>query len=665
MGLDADRQAGDRLGRLAFPAGRLLLFVALGALWQSFFWLSEVPLVTRAGFFLLTAFAYARPGEALLVTAALATLGSPIAGLAGAEPTRGAEAIALAFLVGWLARMLVSRGSVATAAGRLAAPLLILGLLVVSSLFVTVLAVQRATEPAATYVSRIAAALATHYLGWLDPLIGHWYVAAQFVEGLLLCAAAMGLCRARPGFARQLVRMVVAGAAGAGLLSGLRLAMGMLRSPEPGTLVLSALQNQLRLTFHTGDVNAAGSHFVLALFLAAGLAAAAASWKARTAWFAALVPVFAGLWLSGSRTAMMAGVVAAFAAAVHLVVRRRTVAWTLVAAAVLAAAIVGLATIELPKVITEADVRTQNEAPFGEVGMRTGMATRWWFLQTSYRMWRDAPVFGVGIGHYISRSREFMPEPLKALYVSENAHNYYAQIAAELGLVGISAFVWLLWAGFAAIRANAGSGSARLLGAGTGAGLMAYLLTCAAGHPLLVEPAAYAFWFTFAASVAGFGLSEPAPESAPGVRRWVTVVAVALLAAMPLRVWAVRDSLDLSSVRYGFSVRQVDPDTGDVFRLVASRSTIFVPVDARMVILSLAAAAPDERQEVELRLDGRLANRVRLDGRRWLDVPLMMPAGGRDRRFRRLDIVVLRDSHADADSDVGNHIRAREVRILP
>lgn len=183
MGLDAVRQAGDRLRRLAFPAGRLSLLLALGVLWQSFFWLSEVPLVTRAGFFLLTAFAHARPGEALLATAALATLGSPIAGLTGAEPTRGAEAIALVFLVGWLARTMVSGGSVTGPSGRLASPLLILGLLVVSSLFVTVLAVQRATEPAATYVPRIATALATHYLGWLDPLIGHWYVAAQFVEG--------------------------------------------------------------------------------------------------------------------------------------------------------------------------------------------------------------------------------------------------------------------------------------------------------------------------------------------------------------------------------------------------------------------------------------------------------------------------------------------------
>ena len=119
------------------------------------------------------------------------------------------------------------------------------------------------------------------------------------------------------------------------------------------------------------------------------------------------------------------------------------------------------------------------------------------FLLTSARMFASAPAFGVGVGRYFEQSADFMTPELRDLYGNENAHNYFAQQFAELGLVGGLLFVWLVaivltHAWRAALR-SPDDISLHALFAGTAA----YMLTCATGHPLLVPEAALPFWAAF------------------------------------------------------------------------------------------------------------------------------------------------------------------------
>ena len=86
----------------------------------------------------------------------------------------------------------------------------------------------------------------------------------------------------------------------------------------------------------------------------------------------------------------------------------------------------------------------------------------------------------------------------------ENAHNNFLQIAAELGAVGIAAFLALLAACAGSAcggRCAARDGPDPLL-AGAGAGAGAFVLTCLAGHPLLTSETAYPFWIVLALAVA-------------------------------------------------------------------------------------------------------------------------------------------------------------------
>lgn len=70
------------------------------------------------------------------------------------------------------------------------------------------------------------------------------------------------------------------------------------------------------------------------------------------------------------------------------------------------------------------------------------------------RMFADRPILGVGIGNYSAAYPRYHP---RGWYASlEHAHNYYINIAAEAGIVGLLAYILLigtaLWYSYAAIR---------------------------------------------------------------------------------------------------------------------------------------------------------------------------------------------------------------------
>jgi O-antigen ligase len=156
-------------------------------------------------------------------------------------------------------------------------------------------------------------------------------------------------------------------------------------------------------------------------------------------------------------------------------------------------------------------------ARLGSASAATGSATlslaiRAEFLETSLRMWATSPVLGVGVGTYYERSGQFMPPGIAAIYGRENAHNYYLQTAAELGVIGLVLFLWWLGAALARLWQGA-QGRPRdgvLLAVSCACG--AYLLTCVTGHPFLVVEAAVPFWASLGAGVALAGLGE---KSAP------------------------------------------------------------------------------------------------------------------------------------------------------
>jgi O-antigen ligase len=107
----------------------------------------------------------------------------------------------------------------------------------------------------------------------------------------------------------------------------------------------------------------------------------------------------------------------------------------------------------------------------------------------------------------------------------ENAHNQFLQFAAELGAVGLVAFLLVLWSALTLSSALTWQVSAA-------AALSAFLITCLAGHPLLMPLVAYPFWMMVGVTAGG---QRASPGELAALRRGVLVVIIALVATMPLR----------------------------------------------------------------------------------------------------------------------------------
>src|SRR5262249_17148273 len=228
-----------------------------------------------------------------------------------------------------------------------------------------------------------------------------------------------------------------------------------------------------------------------------------------------------GLWLSASRSAAGAAIIAVAAAAGWLA----TIRWRPRSKMIAVGAIVLLALA-----VGAAQLRQWARNP-----EYRGFTFRTQFNETTLRMIAARPLSGIGIGEYSRLSPQFLSPQLAWTYGSENAHNYFLQLAAELGVAGLVLFVWWIGAGLVrAIRALARApGDTRLLG--TFAGVAAFLGTCFTGHPFLVSAVAMPFWAQFGLLVglAGSVLWRPEATAAAPARwpRLATAAAGVLLLA--------------------------------------------------------------------------------------------------------------------------------------
>ncbi len=146
-----------------------------------------------------------------------------------------------------------------------------------------------------------------------------------------------------------------------------------------------------------------------------------------------------------------------------------------------------------------------------------------WSVRHRFVLWRaagvmlrDAPFTGVGLGHYRSAFPSAQAE-FREAYTSKgfffapketNAHNDYAQLAAEQGLIGLGLWLWLLWAAFRrGLRVVEAGGEKGAWAAGMLGGCCSLLAAALFNFPFRVIPSAMVFWLFVGAlgSVPGRG----------------------------------------------------------------------------------------------------------------------------------------------------------------
>ncbi len=438
-----------------------------------------MPIALKVELALIVIVTLIRPFAGLLMMAALVPFGALASLLSNVQHVRWTDATIFAFVSSWvLANRMGGRRSefdTVSFAG------LLLAIIVMASCVAQITGIN--TGGLVETVWRIAAR-DLFFVGRRTAGVGE---GLALLLGLALFGASSSLCRGQPNRARILAAAIVGAAVVASLLSIL-LAWGIGFEPVRARLLAPG-----RFVAHISDVNSAGSYFAMTACLALGLAT---MWgrATRVAWIIGTVVLAIGMWLTASWAAVAAGLGAIALLLLNWTLRALGRPLTPRLALVVTGIVLVVGLVSLAE--TRRMVTTE------------GFTIRRQFLETGLRMVASAPVFGVGVGMFHPLSRRFIGPQLGWSYNLENAHNYFLQTAAELGILGLVALLYLLYAVWSTVRGSL-SGQSYLLGAVTGAG--AFLATCVTGHPLLVREVAYPFWMVLGLIVAWADSAQSIP----------------------------------------------------------------------------------------------------------------------------------------------------------
>jgi O-antigen ligase len=612
-------------GKLAGSAGWVLLLLPLSAVLLSVFltpasnWIVRIVL---AGFCVL---AVLRPDAALLVTIALVGFGTVLSHLAGAPALRVTEVLVIGSIAGCFVRAAAgSRSFRPGLSASMSVPVLLFALTVVASLLAWLRVYQVQTTYAGEYVQLFARFVTRDY--FVQP--GDFAIvvsAAVILEGLALFAIAAALCRTDPTFFERALRMLVIGGAGLAMMSVVRLAEIVLRSP--GALeTLRASAAGVRISPQIADYIAAGSYFSLCWLVALGLAIAAS--RRRLLWAAGSLPLIVALYLTGSRS-VIAAALAGLLTLGSMVMREKGAA---------VRAVVMLAMMTVAAMVLSYQWMTGRDVA-GTLA-RQSVEIRVELVRAGLGVIAARPLFGIGLDRFFLVAGDYASPELRALWHGRlNPHNDFVRFGAELGLVGLALFLWILGGAsrrvWSALRT---SRDPRL--AGVAGGLIAFLVTSLVSNPLMVREVSYVFWIAL-----GLGVGRAAAWMASPQRHLtgkslvaLTLLALAIVASVPFRAQREVAAMDLTHVTYGLFAWGEEPD-GTPSRWSGPRARFYVDGHARYIEIPLSGVEPSGvRQQVEILVDGRLVNRVSV-GSEWQRVRTLMPEA-LSSGPRRIDLVV-------------------------
>ena len=439
--------------------------------------LGAAPVSLKITAVLIALLAATRTGDALVIVAALAPLGGALAALSG-SPRSWSIPLVLALLFGAAVGRAVRPGASRDWPAFGAATAWI-GLVVASLLTQLWTALQ---------LSPVRSLFVRQFVHWLThefPMTaigayGQVEPAVLAAGGAALFALTATLCRSDTRVAATVTSAVLLSVAAVGLLNVNRLIEIALRYP-PFLTSLSEFHHRLRISAMFADVNAAGALFLLVLPAAFG---ALADRRRRWLGIVTIPPLVAGLWLAGSRSAL---VLLPISLSLLIILRARGT-WPVPGRRWIAPALLGSLVVVCALVIAFYPRTRAHTTAADAIEIRGDLVT------TTVRMVRAHPLQGIGIGSYYRSSPRFMPERLRHHYRAQNAHNQFLQVLGELGIAGFGAFAALLIVGYGPALQRLRRTPPDALFVGLAIGVGSFLLVSLGMHPLLIPEVAIPFY---------------------------------------------------------------------------------------------------------------------------------------------------------------------------
>lgn len=321
---------------------------------------------------------------------------------------------------------------------------------------------------------------------------------------------------------------------------------------------------------------------------------------------AVLAVNWAGVWMSGSRTALVcaacgaAGLAIGVARARH---DRRVIGLAAAGAA-------GLALVA--SALTVSPVQRAISMLRGVDGGEEGLASLWnrgGYGTIAMEMVRDYPLTGVGAGAYRYLAPDYWRAIADAQLALDNAQNWWRHQAAELGVLG--SLLIVAWSALVAAQAlRAPARSEALAAAWTVRALVVGIGVVSLFGMPTQNPVALLWFFLLVAWMSHLLAPRPATVPAPWLRAAWAAAAIAaaghvaghmFLAAGPLSVTARAVRFDREYVQGAYAPEAI-PDGGQ-FRWTDDEARLVLPARTPWLVMRLWASHPDiEEHPVEVTL---------------------------------------------------------------
>ncbi|MGI8673520.1 MAG: O-antigen ligase family protein [Luteitalea sp.] len=420
----------------------------------------------------------------------------------------------------------------------------------------------------------------------------------------------------------------------------------------------------VRINATYADPNALAAFYALIGPVLIGLALAAARWR-RAAWGAAALIVMVAMVMTAGR-AGLASLALGCAVLAWLGLRReldavdpsrlvRRYARPVVRGGAVAAVVVLVAVVTVG---TTLNMRHEQQTSYLHTWLYTlnlrqspdaiakGRLAVWRIVMT---MVREAPLTGIGLGNSVNEFERYRGQLGIASLPSDarlSAHNTYLLVTSELGVIGLTAWLLMMFAVLHGIRAPGNLPFRDPAGwpvLGLAAGLAGYAFTMLTGDRILLREDIVVG--TTCAAIASLG-AGPLPRPWR-VLSWLTLAVV--LASWPVRATS-RPLVPVSlPEREGLHDDQIGV-RGDTYRWSTGYAVIYLAADVVDVQLPVRNLSPG-RQQIDIFVDGRHADRRQLEPGPWVTLSYRLPPAPRS-GWHRLALQVTPTWQAPGDPRV-------------
>ncbi len=231
----------------------------------------------------------------------------------------------------------------------------------------------------------------------------------------------------------------------------------------------------------------------------------------------------------------------------------------------------------------------------------------------SLQMVEEKPLTGVGIGNVYRNIQSYKGHTVRYCD-TENSHNYYLQIAAELGIPVLILFICILLSLYSSPANVAQRGKQTLKEEITlrpfRYGLGAYLLTLFTGHPLLLLNQQFLFWPVVAIISKGRWLQEGSQEkSFPKMNILKKIGLICFfLYVIGFSINVFKQEPWTIPVTYGFYSEE--NWSGTSMRWIAGKAEYYLPAERKKLVLKVVAQSFNSQRPKGLTLTVSINNKI-------------------------------------------------------